>query len=74
MKRVFNFGTHAGLQVFQLFLQASQFGLRQRLAFGALHGHVPLTDLPMFSYTGLSSEGRWDGCPLSATAKSVNDS
>ena len=41
MKRMLNFRPHAGLQVLQLFSQATQFAFGQRLAFGALHGHMP---------------------------------
>ena len=41
MKRMLHFCPHAGLQMLQLFRQAPQFVIGQRLAFGALHGHVP---------------------------------
>ena len=40
MKRMLDFRTNAGLQMLQLFSQATQFVLGQRLAFGTLHGHM----------------------------------
>ena len=41
MERMLDFRPDAGLQMLQLFRQASQFIVGQRLAFEALHGHVP---------------------------------
>lgn len=41
MGRMLDFRPDAGLQMLELFPQASQFIVGQRLAFGALHGHMP---------------------------------
>jgi hypothetical protein len=40
MERMVDFRPHAGLQVFQLFRQATPLSFWQRLAFGLLHGHI----------------------------------
>lgn len=41
MKRMLDFRPDAGLQMLELFRQAPQFIVGQRLAFGTFHGHVP---------------------------------
>lgn len=41
MGRMLDFRPDAGLQMLELFPHASQFIVGQRLAFGALHGHMP---------------------------------
>lgn len=41
MERMIDFRPDAGLKMFQLFRQASQFIVGQRHAFGALRGHRP---------------------------------
>ena len=41
MKRMLDFCTNTGLQMFQPLGHSPQFIVGQRLAFGALHGHVP---------------------------------
>jgi hypothetical protein len=41
MERMLDFRPDASLQMLELFRQASQFIVGQRLAFGALHGHMP---------------------------------
>lgn len=41
MERMLDFRSNASLQMLQLFRHAPQFVVRQRLALGSLHGHVP---------------------------------
>lgn len=41
MKRMLDFRPYACIQMLQLFHHAPQFIVGQRLAFGALHGHMP---------------------------------